>query len=254
MNSALLQGQVEHRRFGEKPHAFRYRVHLALLDLDELGEVFRGRWFWSVEKPNWVSFRRRDYLGAPATPLADAVRARIAEKLGRRPLGKVQILTQLRTFGYLFNPVSFYFCYDEHGGLDAIVAEITNTPWGERHAYVLDTAGQDDLVFRFDKDFHVSPFFDMDQVYEWRFRVGPDGMGVSMTNFEHAKVVFHVDLSLERRAIDRRSLATALVRYPLQPLRLHLAIYWHAARLFLKRVTFFTHPDKRVPTSGAHKA
>lgn len=254
MNSALLEGQVEHRRLGERPHAFRYRIHLALIDLDELEEVFRDRWFWSIEKFNWISFRRRDYLGAPETPLAEAVRDRVAENLGRRPLGQVQLLTQLRTWGYLFNPVSFYFCFDTQGDLDAIVAEITNTPWGERHAYVLDAAGKNELVFRFDKDFHVSPFFDMDQVYEWRFCIDTSGVGVSMTNFERGQPVFYADLALRRRSINRRSLATALVRYPLQPLRMHLAIYWHAARLFVKRVTFFTHPDKRAPSNGAHQA
>lgn len=254
MNSALLTGRVSHRRLGEKPHAFGYRIHLVLLDLDELDEVFRGRWFWSIERLNLVAFLRRDYLGAPETSLAEAVRERVHAELGRRPSGAVQVITQLRTFGYLFNPVSFYLCNDETGTLEAIVAEITNTPWGERHAYVLDASGRDELTFRFDKDFHVSPFFDMDQVYEWRFALEGDSVNVSMTNYERARAVFHANLSLERRAITRRSLAAALVQYPLQPLRMHLAIYWHAARLLLKRVTFFTHPKKRVSTERANRA
>ena len=251
MNSALYTGNVVHRRFSERLHSFRYRIHLMLLDLDELEDVFSSRWLWSIGRPNLVSFQRRDYLGASETPLVEAVRDRVQEILHRRPNGSVRVLTQLRTLGYLFNPVTFYFCYDRAGELDAIVTEITNTPWGERHTYVLDAAGQDDLTFRFDKEFHVSPFFDMDHVYEWHFKVATDTVDVSMTNYENGCAVFHVSLAMERRSLRGRSLAAALVQYPIQPLRMHLAIYWHAARLLIKRVSFFTHPKKRIPAERA---
>jgi DUF1365 family protein len=253
MNSALCSGLVAHKRFGDKPHAFSNRVQLFLLDLAELNEVFRGRWFYSNGRANLVSFKRSDFLGDPGTPLEDAVRDRVEQQLGRRPLGSIRILTQLRTAGYSFNPVSFYYCYDGACELDAIVAEITNTPWRERHAYVLDAAGKTDLTFRFNKDFHVSPFFDMDHVYEWRFQIGDEQIGVSMTNFQAAQVVFRADLSLGLQPINGHNLAKALVRYPIQPLRMHLLIFWHAARLFLKRVRFFTHPEKRDPSSGTHQ-
>lgn len=254
MKSALCTGLVSHKRFGDKPHAFHNRIQLFLLDLSELNNVFQGRWFHAVERFNLVSFRRADFLGDPSTRLEDAVRHRVEEKLGRRPLGSIRILTQLRTLGYIFNPVSFYYCYDEAGKLDAIVAEITNTPWRERHAYVLDAAGKSELLFRFDKDFHVSPFFEMDHVYEWRFHFGEKEVGVSMTNFQAGQVVFRADIALCLQPINGRNLATGLVRFPIQPLRMHLFIYWHAARLYLKRVPFFTHPKKLPPRSGPHQA
>lgn len=262
MRSALYRGQVRHERLEPRPHAFKYGMHLTYLDLEELPKLFQRRWLWSVDRFNLISFRRSDYLGSPSRPLREAVLDRVEEELGRRPSGHLGLLTQLRTLGYLFNPVSFYLCHDAQGRLDTIVAEITNTPWGERHSYVLDAArskehsrvdgeGAEQLAFRFDKTFHVSPFFDLDQVYEWRFSQSDDRIQVSMTNVEKGRAVFHAGLSCERRPITGRSLAGALLRYPLQPLRLHLAIYWQAARLYLKRTPFFAHPDKRVSLQDA---
>lgn len=248
MRSCLYRATVRHRREGPRPHEFRYGVRFVYLDLGELDEVFRGRWLWSVERPNLVSFRRADYLGDPETPLREAVLDRVEAELGRRPTGSVAVLTQLRTAGYLFNPVSFYYCRDESGALDAIVAEITNTPWKERHAYVLDAQAceGDRARFRFSKAFHVSPFFDMDQVYEWEFTDAGEEVAVSMTNVEDGRPVFRAGLTGERRPVTFASLAGALLASPLQPLRVHAAIYWQAARLWLKRTPFFVHPDKRA--------
>jgi DUF1365 family protein len=252
--SALYEGKVHHTRLEPRRHDFAYRLCLLYLDLDELPQLFRGRWLWSVERWNLASFRRADYLGPSERPLKEAVLDRVEEELGRRPAGAVRMLSQLRTFGYVFNPVTFYFVHGEGGELEALVAEITNTPWRERHAYVLDTRdalGKEVLSWRFDKDFHVSPFFDMDQVYEWRFTRPGEHLEVHMTNHEAGRPVFHAGLACERRPLTGRVLAGALLRHPLQALRLHAAIYWQAARLFLKRTPFFTHPDKRPSVQDA---
>jgi len=252
LESALYEGTVEHRRTGPVPHAFRYSMFLSYIDLAELDRLFDGPLLWSLERPNVVSFRRADFLGDPAVPLREAVLERVETELGRRPSGPVRMLTQLRTFGYVFNPVTFYYCYARSGRLDAVVAEITNTPWRERHAYVLDAReggeGHDGNVlrWRFDKNFHVSPFFDMDQVYEWSFRVPGERLEVGMVNHEQGEAVFDVGLTCRRKPLTARSLARVLMRYPLMTMRVHLAIYWQALRLYLKRTPFFTHPDKRA--------
>ena len=253
MRSALYSGVVRHWRRVPRPRAFAYRLHLAYLDLDELPEVFAGRWLWSTERRNVVEFRRSDYLGDPEQPLREAVLDRVESELGHRPGGRIGIATQLRTFGYLFNPVSFYFCHDAEGELAAIVAEITNTPWGERHAYVKAPTGGGEgaEVFRFSKEFHVSPFLDLDQTLEWSFSEPGDRLEVHMANYEAGELVFRADLECERRPITATSLASALLRHPVQPLRLHAAIYWQAALLFLKRTPFFAHPDKRTPARDA---
>lgn len=254
--SAIYEGAVEHQRSGPRPHSFRQRLFLMYLDLDELPELFRGRWFWSAGRRNLVWFRRADYLGPSERPLREAVLDRVEDEIGRRPAGPLRMLTQLRTLGYVFNPVTFYYCFGEDEELEAVVAEITNTPWKERHAYVLDardgeaTGDGATLRWRFDKDFHVSPFFDMDQVYQWSFGTPGEELDVHMVNLEEGRPVFHVGLQTRRRPITARSLAGVLLRHPLLTLRVHAAIYWQAARLFLKRTPFFTHPDKRRPVEG----
>jgi DUF1365 family protein len=219
------------------------------LDLDELPALFRGRWLWSACRPNLAWFRREDYLGPTDRPLREAVLDRVEAELQRRPTGSVRVLTHMRTFGYVFNPVTFYFCHGTDGALEAVVAEITNTPWRERHAYVLDAraarpagAGSVELLWRFAKAFHVSPFFDMRQVYEWRLHLSDERVDVQMTNFEGGREMFRAGLACERRPITSGSLARALVRHPLLALRMHAAIYWQAALLWAKRTPFFAHP------------
>ncbi|MCA8979905.1 MAG: DUF1365 domain-containing protein [Planctomycetes bacterium] len=247
--SAIYEGRVEHERRGPRRHRFGYRVALVALDLDEVEQLYRDTPACAFEHAGLFSFRRRDYLGDEATPLADAVKRRVHEVLEFTPAGRVVLVTQARTLGYLFNPVSFYYCHDAADQVCAVVAEITNTPWNERHSYVLDARGRSTgcaLEWRFRKDFHVSPFYDMDQTYVWRFTPAGERLEISMSNLEQGAPVFGASLRLERRPWTTRNLLRLLWRYPAQPLRMHLAIYWQAARLYLKRTPFFTHPDKRV--------
>ncbi|MCA9295145.1 MAG: DUF1365 domain-containing protein, partial [Phycisphaerales bacterium] len=163
MKSCMYEGWVRHRRRSTPEHAFRYRMFMMWLDLGELDDVFRGRWLWSTRRPALAWFRRADYLGDPARPLDEAVRDLVQDRTGRRPVGPIRLLTHLRYFGYIMNPVSFYYCWSEdESRVETIVADVTNTPWNERHAYVLDGGmNSGDLQhqrFRFNKEFHVSPF------------------------------------------------------------------------------------------------
>lgn len=255
LRSALYRGTIEHRRFTPREHRFRYRLHYLSLDLDELDEVFRGRWLWSVERPNVASFRRKDYFGDPDAPLADAVRARVSEETERPVTGPVRLLTHPRYFGYGFNPVSFYYCYAEDGTtLEAVLSEITNTPWKERHAYVTDLRGvepRDGLRHtRFDKEFHVSPFFGMDHRYDWGFSDPGESLSVRMQNFQEGRKVFESRLEAERKPLDGPHLAGALLRNPCVTAAGHVAIYWQAARLWWKRAPFHTHPAERDERIG----
>ncbi len=246
MRSAVYFGRVGHRRIGGVEHAFGYGHVLLALDLSELDRAFRGRWLWSVERANLVSFRRADYLGAEGGAALDAaVRARVQAELGREPKGRVVLLTQPRFAGFVFNPVSFYYCYDADERLDAIVAEITNTPWGERHSYVLDARGGAGARARFAKRFHVSPFQDMGQEYEWAFGELGEELDVQMTNFERGTPVFEARLQMRRRELDGAALARALCLCPGFSLRSIAAIYWQALRLKLKGAPFFEHPRTR---------
>jgi hypothetical protein len=232
-------------------HVFDYAVSYVWLDLAELDTVFAGRWFWSTRRPALAWLRRADYFGDPALPLDQAVRDRVEAETGRRPAGPIRLLTQLRSFGHCFNPVSFYYCHDQSGReVEAVLAEITNTPWGERHAYVLPASmadrGADTLRFRFAKRFHVSPFMPMDQDYDWTFTTTNESLGVRMVTRCGDERVFDAVLTLERHEITGRSLAWALAQHPLATLNVVRRIYWQALRLWLKRIPFYAHPATRT--------
>ena len=160
--SAIYEGRVRHRRHLPHPHAFEQRLFQLYLDLDELPRLFDGRWLWSLEHANLAQVRRSDYFGDPRVPLAQAVRDRVESETGRRPTGPIRLLTHGRYFGLRMNPVSFYYGFADGGAtLEWVLAEITNTPWGERHAYLLPvaaaTASPGGLSWDFDKQFHVRP-------------------------------------------------------------------------------------------------
>ncbi len=220
------------------------------LDLSELDQVFAGRWLWSVDRRNVAQFRRSDYLGDRSLPLDEAVRQRVEQHTGRRPDGPIRLLTHLRTFGHCFNPVSFYYCFGADGcTLETIVAEITNTPWKERHSYVLPVATatrrRDVLAFAFDKQFHVSPFLPLDRRYDWRFTAPAETLRVHMNVIADSGTEFDATLALQRRPIDAAGLARTLLGYPLMTARIVLAIHWHALLLWCKRNPVYDHPSKR---------
>lgn len=250
MNSALYHGTVVHRRLRPRHHAFRYRLHMVLLDLDELDSVFRGRWLWSTRRPATAWFRRADHFGDPQRPLAEVVRDEVERQAGRRPRGPIRLLTQLRYFGYCFNPISIYYCHGADGTtLEATVAEVTSTPWGERHCYVVAQATPP-ATCTFSKRMHVSPFMPMDLEYLWRAGPPGDRIDVHMAVRDGAGIVFEAALALSRRPVTGTNLARALTRHPLMTVRVILAIYWQALRLWLKGVPVHAHP--RLAASPRH--
>jgi DUF1365 family protein len=207
------------------------------LDLSELDSVFENRWLWSTNKIALARFRRENHLGDATVPLDQAVRDLVESQTGDRPQGPIRLLTNLSYFGYCFNPVSFYYCFDaDDQRLETIVAEVNNTPWGERYCYVLGEA--------------VSPFMPMDIDYDWRFSSPQEALTVHMENARQGQKIFDATLEFKRTEISAWSLARVLLIYPMMTLKIIFAIHWQALRLWLKRVPVYDHPAKNITTEG----
>jgi len=239
MKSAIYEGTVIHHRRGPIDHRFRYRIALPLVDLDEIDELCNLHPLWSHGRPNVVSYRRVDYLGQMTRPLTDAVRDTVENRLGTRPSGSISMLAHPRTWGWLFNPIALYYCFDPTGtSVVALVAEVTNTPWHERHAYVVGPPGS----HRFDKVMHVSPFFGMDLRYDLSYTSPGQHLSLRIASMRRENTVFDAGLQLERREATRRELGRLIFTHPFMTMKVSAAIYRQAFALWRAGAPFVPHP------------
>ena len=244
MNSALYSGWIGHRRFAPKPHAFRYQIGLLYLDLDEQDAVLGLSPLAGKSRFAPFSFRETDYLKtftATGMRLIDAVRQQVSSALGYSPQGPICLLTQARSWGLSFNPVSFFYCYEADGKLAAVLCEVTNTPWRERYHYVLPAKGDGFSHVAVAKAFHVSPFLPRDLEYHMSFSPPQARLGVHMADWQGDQKLFDATLNLQRTALDRAGLHRYLWQFPWMTAKTCLAIYWQALRLFIKRTPIFSH-------------
>lgn len=252
--SALYTGRVRHRRFSPKQHAFTYEVSMVLFDLDEVEQILALSPWWSVKRWRPARFVRADYFGDHAKPLKQAVLDEVNERLGLSLTGPVRLLTNARYFGYLINPISLYYCYDEQEQLRAMLLEVTNTPWGEKVAYVFSCDPERSIQrTHINKSMHVSPFHPMEHFYDWRSNEPGEKLAIHMQNKEQddeQRCIFDATLSLRRESISKASLNSILWRYPWMTAKVAWGIYWQALKLFVKRVPVHDHPKHRVGHSS----
>jgi DUF1365 family protein len=249
--AAIYRGTVTHRRFGPVEREFTPKLFFAYLDVDALPESLDAIPFWSARRRAPVHFRRRDFFDRGTAPLGDAVRDLVEARIGSRPTGRVFLLAHLRTFGWSFNPLAVYYCFSSTGDrLEAVVLEVTNTPWGERCWYVFDGDAGDGRT-RTPKAMHVSPYLPMDVDYHVTWSSPADALHLRLQVERAGTPVFEAELALRREPLDRRHGATVLARYPLMPLRVSVGIYLEALRIWLRRVSVHRHPATHAFTNPA---
>jgi len=238
---AIYEGTVRHRRHGPRPREFAPKLFCAYLDVDALPGSLDRVPLWSARRRAPVHFRRRDFFDGGTQPLGPAVRDLVERRLGRRPEGPVQLLAHLRTFGWLFNPLSVYYCFRPEGHeLDALVLEVTNTPWRDRHWYVVD-ARSNIKPATTPKAMHVSPFLPMDLDYRITWTTPDAELALRIEVERDRAPIFDAELQLRRRPLDTSTAMTVLGRYPLLPMRVSAGIYAHAARLYAGGAPTFRH-------------
>lgn len=241
--SCIYEGSVVHHRSHPVEHRFRYRLFMLYLDLDELPRLFAGRLLWSASHPALAWFRRADHLGDPAAPLAEAVRDLVCTATGRRPQGPVRLLTHPRYLGIGFNPISLYYCHERDGGPPvAAVVEVSNTPWGEMHSYVVELGSTEVARGRFGKAMHVSPFLPMDIEYRWAISAPSLELSVGLDCVRAERTVLSAGLSMRRTELSAAALRRVLLRYPPMCAVVLGGIYWQALRLWAKRIPYHPHP------------
>lgn len=249
MKSRLYEGLLRHRRLAPRQHEFEYRVFMPYLCLDELPALFADKPLWSANGRALGEFRRSDFLGDPQLPLAGEVRRRIREETGNEHGGPIFLLANLRYFGHIMNPVACYYCFSEdESRLEYLVAEVNNTPWNERHSYVLPGPGDGQwLKTEFDKAFHVSPFNSMAMQYRWRSNTPDRRLILHMDNIAEGRKVSDATLAMTARPLTAANLNRNLVMYPLMTVKVALGIYWQALRLYLKGIPVHAHPSNQTP-------
>jgi DUF1365 family protein len=256
MESALYVGKLRHRRFSPRAHSFTYPVFMAFLDIDRLPELMRVSPFAAYNRWNWTAYCERDHFGDARRSLRERLALDAAHNGVTLPDGPIFLLTHLRYFGYVFNPVSFYYCYDRAGNLRQLMAEVNST-FGERHNYWLTAANERESAaarrYSTAKQMHVSPFMGMNLDYDWIFTPPGERLVAHMNTAQDGKAFFDATLELTHRPWTRSELHRTLVAYPFMTLRVIAGIHWQALKLWLKRVPVFTHVAKTRANRTGHK-
>lgn len=252
MKSSLYKGLVTHRRLNPLGHLLRYKIFYLMLDLDEINEVAKKIRFFSANKTNLVSFFAKDFGDGDTKEL----RGHIEKKVGNEgilvPISSVRLLCIPRIFGYAFNPLSTYYCYDESEKLVAIVYEVSNT-FKERYSYVLpvERSGKEGKVVKHecDKVLYVSPFMPMNCRYKFSILPPSKTIALSIQQFHDDQHILNASFVGDQMSLDSRNLALALFEFPFNSFKVIVGIHWEALKLWLKGAKLVDKPAKTAVAS-----
>ena len=246
MNNYICTGIVRHRRYRDRQHNFRYKVLMFHLDLDNVDEIFNDAKLFAYNKSNLVAFKDKNYLNKNYKDCKHKVLELLAEKGLNSNIDKLYLLTNLEYLGYCFNPISMYFCISE-GKIKYLILEVTNTPWGKRHNYVLEPQEVKNNIYKaeFIKELHVSPFLPMEYIYKINCKYTAEKIIVHLENHIDNKIEFDATLNLNMLPINNKTLYKYLfARFP-ATIKVICAIYWEATKLWLKGIKYITPRDKQ---------
>ena len=249
MNSSafsLYQGRITHHRLQPKRHAFAYSIFMTYVDLEQLADISTQQRFWSLERFNLASFRQRDFGDSTDLPLIQQIQQFIKNQTQETYQGKIFLLCHWRYLGILFNPIALYYCFDEQGlKLQHVVAEVTNTPWLQRHRYLLTPTPKFNAFYStYNKALHVSPFMPMNLFYHFDYQIPDENLSFNMRVHNDTECVFTANLTLEKKVMTPRQRDRFILGYPWMTAKVIIGIYWQALKIKAKGLSLFPHPSK----------
>jgi uncharacterized protein len=245
MNSSIYDCTVMHHRLEPKQHRFSYRIFMFYLDLNEIDDLSQRFRLFSKNRFNVFSFRDRDHLPLTGKTVKENISDFLSTKGVESSGMRICILTNLATFGYTFNPVSFYFCFDQENRPVCAVAEVGNT-FGEQKLYFFDQEQIEDGAFRkkTTKYFYVSPFIDMDADFDFHLNVPEEKLNIQINDLQHGRKFFLSTLTGRRKPISDTAMLWHFLRFPFIPLQIITQIHWQAFKLFLKKLSYHKKQDQ----------
>ena len=255
LTSSIYKGQVRHRRFSPKQHQFKYSLYMLCLDVKEVmanklpGPIFGKHWY------NPIRFVQQDYLKGEQTDLLTRIKNKITSLGGEYTGDRVSMLVQARCFGLYFSPANFYFCYQQNQNGDEkccyMLAEVSNTPWNQRHYYLVDFKEQNSTQQISEKEFHVSPFMDLNMQYHWQVKppiVDGKSLLVHIENHRHEAIsdskLFDATLAMQKQSFSKRAILNIWLSLPFMTFKIVGGIYWQALKLFVKKIPFISYQVK----------
>jgi len=243
IHSCIYQGEVFHQRFSPCEHKFSYKIFFLAIDLDEQAQLNHVGRFFKTSGFAPLRFCASDYLQHSNKISKQDVWDKVVELGGQVKGGRVVFIGQVRCFGLYFSPINTYYCYDASDKLSYLLAEVSNTPWNERHYYLIDMQGDKQS----EKSFHVSPFMDLEMKYHWRIKPPSQHLSLSLESrahgMEHEKF-FRANIAMTRQAFTNQNLLKNLLAIPVMTLKTVLGIYWQALKLYVKGVPYIAHSKK----------